>query len=72
MHILAVIMLHFFALYQFLFCFVNIFVEIVEKKSLESAGFREGWSGYSKHNLLKWETQYNMSFNFQEKEITTL
>ena len=28
----------FFALYQFLFCFVNIVLENVEKKSLQSGG----------------------------------
>ena len=40
-----------FALYQFLFCFVNIVLEKVEK-SLQSWGFREGRSGYSKHSFL--------------------
>ena len=33
-----------------LFCFVNIFLEKVEK-SLQSGVFREGQSGYSKHSF---------------------
>ena len=31
--------------------FFTIFLENAEKKSLESGGFREGRSGYSKHNF---------------------
>ena len=40
-----------FVLWQLLFCFVNIFLENVGKK-FTVVGFREGWSGYSKHNFL--------------------
>ena len=36
-----------FEIYQFLFCFVNFFLENVEKK-FTVGGFREGRSGYSK------------------------
>ena len=39
-----------FALYQLLVCFVNIFLENVEK-SLQSGAFRESRSGYSKHSF---------------------
>ena len=39
------------ALEQFLFCFVNIFFWKCGKKVYSRGGFREGRSGYSKHNF---------------------
>ena len=41
-----------FVLYQFLFCFVNIFLENVEKKfTAAGEGFREGRLNNSKNNF---------------------
>ena len=40
-----------FALYEFLFCFVNIFLENMERKVYSRVFFKEGRSGYSKHKV---------------------
>ena len=51
-----------FVLYQFLFCFVNNFLENVEKKFYTV--FRESWTGYSKHSFFFPPNNSNFSVSF--------
>ena len=69
MHILAVIMLHQhkFCVYKYflhLNSFYFAFLENVEKR-LQSGGFREGRSGYSKHNIF-----FSSSSPSEESDLT--